>query len=79
MSGIGITLGVLAEPWKNFKTIMVYDESGIENVIEDFNENKPYEMYNLKGLKVNENTTDGLTPGIYIRKQGEKIEKFVIK
>lgn len=79
MSEEGIRLGSLTDPWKNFKTIKIFNPSGIDEVIRDFDENAPYEVYNFDGLKVAENSIDGLMPGLYIRKQGKKIEKFIVK
>lgn len=36
----------------------------------------PVEYWNLNGVKVN---GDNLAPGIYIRRQGNKAEKFIIR
>lgn len=50
-------------------------ESGVENVDAD-NVNGEVIYYNLQGIRMN---ADALTPGIYIKKQGSKSEKVVIK
>ncbi len=44
----------------------------------DFDGNLPYEVFNLKGVKVAK-TIDGLTPGIYIIRQGGNSHKMVVK
>lgn len=49
--------------------------SGITSVIVS-DENAPVEYFNLKGMKVAE---DNLTPGLYIRRQGMKSTKVVVK
>ena len=46
--------------------------TGVKN-IEVSDENAPVEYYNLQGLKVNEPSN-----GIYIKKQGTKVEKIVV-
>lgn len=49
------------------------DESAVTE-IEDENANEPVEYYNLQGVKVS-----GNEPGIYIRRQGNKTEKVIVK
>ncbi len=49
--------------------------SGITNITVD-NSNAPVEFYNLQGVRVN---ADNLTPGIYVRRQGNKATKVVVK
>lgn len=36
----------------------------------------PVEIYNINGIKLNNNN---LTPGIYVKKQGAVITKFIVK
>ncbi|MCM1477015.1 MAG: hypothetical protein NC045_03835, partial [Bacteroides sp.] len=60
------------EPWKRFKNVKEMDISGITDVEAD-GKDVPAEYYNLNGVKVNGNA---LIPGIYIRKQGTKVEKI---
>lgn len=66
-------------PWKYFKNVKVYDPAGIDDVVADFDADKPYEVYNLSGVKVAADCTDGLLPGLYIRRQGSKAEKIIIE
>lgn len=47
--------------------------SGVDTITPD-NDNSPVEYYNLQGIKVSEPA-----PGIYIRKQGEKTSKVLIR
>ncbi|MBD5192302.1 MAG: carboxypeptidase regulatory-like domain-containing protein [Bacteroidales bacterium] len=51
------------------------EAEGVDNIDEDLN-NGPVEFWNLQGVKVN---SENLTPGIYIRRQGQKAEKVVIR
>ncbi len=37
------------EPWKNFQNIQPYDFNGISDIVADFDDNLPYEVFNLKG------------------------------
>ena len=66
------------EPWKNFKNIKVYVPASIDEVIADFNEDAPYEVFNLNGVKVAE-STDNLPAGIYIVRQGNVVKKIAVK
>lgn len=64
-----------ADAWKDFKNIDS-DISGVEEVT--VNEaNAPAEYYRLDGAKAG-CSTEGLTPGIYIKRQGSKTEKVAI-
>lgn len=66
-----------AEQWKEFFFI---EASGVEDVIAD-NENYsecPVEIYNLSGNKVG-SSKENLSPGIYIMRQGRKVEKILIQ
>lgn len=49
--------------------------TGIDGVEAD-NENAPVEYFNLQGIRV---SADNLTPGIYIRRQGSKASKVLVK
>ena len=66
------------EPWKNFKNIKVYVPASTDDVIADFNEDAPYDVYNLNGVKVAE-STDNLPAGIYIVRQGNTVKKIAVK
>lgn len=50
------------------------DESGIQDVVVD--ENAPVEWFNLQGVRVN---GENLTPGIYIKRQGSKAVKVLVR
>lgn len=66
-----------AEQWKEFFFI---ESSGVEDVIadnEDYSE-CPVEIYNLSGNKVG-SSKESLSPGIYIMRQGRKVEKIMIQ
>lgn len=62
-------------PWNKFNNIEVYDFSDIEDIIVEKDE--PIEVYNFNGIKVS-NKIDGLAPGIYIIRQGNKVEKIAV-
>ena len=68
-----------AEQWKEFFFIKDI-ESGVEEVFveeEDYS-NAPIEIFNLSGLKVGD-STENLAPGVYIKRQGRKVEKIAIQ
>lgn len=44
----------------------------------DLDDNLPYEVFNLKGVKMAK-TIDSLTTGIYIIRQGGNSHKMVVK
>lgn len=48
--------------------------SGLADVVAD--EDAPVEYFNLQGVRVN---ADNLTPGVYVKRQGEKAVKFLVK
>lgn len=53
---------------------MPTSESGIADVVAD--ENAPVEWYSLQGVRVN---GENLAPGIYIKRQGSKAVKVLVK
>ncbi len=54
-----------------------HEVSGIDNINNDItNPDAPIEIYDLRGIRLG---NDNLTPGIYIRRQGNKTEKIIIK
>lgn len=66
------------EPWRNFWKIKEYDFSGVDDItIEDYSD-CPVEIYNLSGVKVGD-SKENLSPGIYIMRQGRKVEKIMIQ
>gem|GEM_PF-6225243 len=53
------------------------DELPVDGVAgEDTDAGKPVEYYNIQGMRVN---GDCLTPGIYVRRQGSRVEKILVK
>lgn len=60
---------------KDGNLIMAVAEQSAVNEIEGVDENAPVEYYNLQGMKVN----GELTPGIYVRRQGGKTVKVLVK
>lgn len=66
-----------APQWKEFFFI---ENSSVGDIISD-NQGEltdPIEIYNLSGIKVS-GSTENLTPGIYIKKQGSITEKIMVK
>ena len=51
------------------------DQSGIADIITD-SENAPAEWFNLQGIRV---SGENLTPGIYVKRQGSKTVKVLVK
>ena len=72
------TLFMAVSPWKFFFNITDEVYSGVENVIADFNEDAPCEVFNLNGVKVAE-STDNLPVGLYIVRQGNAVKKIAVK
>ena len=66
-----------AEQWKEFFFI---ETTGVEDEIADNEDYSdcPVEIYNLSGNKVG-NSKENLSPGIYIMRQGNKVEKIMIQ
>lgn len=50
-------------------------DAGVAEIVID-DENAPVEFYNLNGVRVN---SDNLVPGLYIRRQGAKASKFIVR
>ena len=50
------------------------DASGIKNIMVPDSDNTPVEYFNLSGVKV-----DNPTKGIYIKKQGLRVQKIIVK
>ena len=72
------TLFMAVSPWKFFYNITDEVYSGVENVIADFNEDAPCEVFNLNGVKVAESTVN-LPAGLYIVRQGNAVKKIAVK
>ena len=62
-----------AIPWKLFY-IQEKDYAGIEDIVADDNSDEQIEYFNLNGVRV-ENPQNG----IFIRRQGKKVEKVILK
>ena len=60
-------------PWENFY-IQEKDYAGIEDIVADDNSDEQIEYFNLNGVRV-ENPQNG----IFIRRQGNKVEKVIVK
>lgn len=67
------------DPWKNFNSILSYDFSGIEETVVDINNEDPFEVFSVDGIRVSSNSLDGLVPGIYVVRQGNAIKKVIVK
>lgn len=52
------------------------EDSGIADIVVDEDVNAPVEWYNLQGVRMN---GDNLAPGIYIKRQGLKATKVLVK
>ncbi|MCM1504177.1 MAG: calycin-like domain-containing protein [Muribaculum sp.] len=50
------------------------DNSGIDAIVND--DNAPVEYFNLNGIRVN---GENLAPGIYVKRQGNKVSKILIR
>lgn len=57
----------------NTMTVIFSEVSGISDV--EIDENAPVEFFNLQGVRVN----GDLTPGLYIRRQGNNATKVIVK
>lgn len=64
-------------PWSRFKNIRAVGDSGINDVVIDSDDNKSMPVFfNLQGHQI---PYELLTPGVYIKRQGNKTEKILIK
>ncbi len=57
-----------------FDSVFSGEDAGIANVVVDNNENAPVEYFNLQGVRV-----DNPAAGLYIRRQGNKTTKVLVK
>ena len=62
----------------NFKSINAADFSGVSDITAGADETKTVEVYNMAGVKVAE-STQGITPGIYLVREGSDVKKVIIK
>ena len=67
-----------ADFWKDFYNVNG-DVTGIGKIPgDDINADMPVEVYNLTGVRVAD-SIDGLNPGVYVIRQGSRIEKIIIR
>ena len=79
LSEKGLEIGKLIDPWGLFDNIRVYDFPNVVSEISaDFDENEPYEVFTLEGVKVAD-SADGLAPGTYVLRQGKAAKKIAVK
>lgn len=57
------------------KENVAVDNAGVAEIVID-DENAPVEFYNLNGVRIN---SDNLVPGLYIRRQGAKASKIIVR
>ena len=57
------------------KENVAVDNAGVAEIVID-DESAPVEFYNLNGVRVN---SDNLVPGLYIRRQGAKASKIIVR
>ena len=57
------------------KENVAVDNAGVAEIVID-DENAPVELYNLNGVRIN---SDNLVPGLYIRRQGTKASKIIVR
>ena len=65
-------------PWSKFKNIRPIENAGVDDISADEDADKPFEVYNLNGAKVG-TSLDGLAPGIYVKRQGGRSEKVIVR
>lgn len=64
-------------PWKNFYDISEDATGAIDDIVAEEG-NAPVEIFNLNGVRVTD-SIDNLPAGIYISRQGNKVEKISVK
>lgn len=57
------------------KENVAVDNAGVAEIVID-DENAPVEFYNLNGVRIN---SDNFVPGLYIRRQGAKASKIIVR
>ena len=50
--------------------------TGVQAIVADNDPDAPVEFYNLQGVRMD---SDNLAPGIYIRRQGNKATKVLVR
>lgn len=74
----GVTSGSSINPWKRFKHIETYYPDNAVETIDGIEIDAPYEVFSTKGVRIGD-SVEGLTPGIYIVRQGNKAIKVAVK
>lgn len=64
--------------WNKFTNLMVDIPASIDGIIADGNTDYPTEIYDFKGIKV-ENCINNLSTGIYIVRAGKVVKKIIVK
>lgn len=67
-----------AKFWKEFVNIVEMDFSGVDNVTDDNNGIYDTEVYNLSGTKVAD-SVENLAAGIYIVRNGNSVQKIIVR
>lgn len=62
---------------KNLTLTGECNSNSVDDLYEYLDYERPMEYYDLNGIRVYPD--EGLSPGIYIRRQGSKAEKFIVK
>jgi hypothetical protein len=62
-------------PANGFAVFATTSTTGVESVAVEADENAPVEYYNINGVRISEPTAAGL----YIKRQGNKATKVVVK
>lgn len=65
-------------PWRAFKNIRINEYAGIGSIRADIEDNMPYQIYDVNGVKVGERI-ETLPAGIYIVTQGTTTKKIAVK
>ena len=78
LSEKGLEKGKSIVPWGLFDNIQVYYPAGVSEISADFDENEPYEVFTLEGVKVADSAY-GLAPGTYVLRQGKAAKKIAVK
>lgn len=61
---------------KSMQAVYNNYESGVSDIVSDASADAPVELYNLQGIRV---STANAAPGLYIRRQGNRSEKIIIR
>ncbi len=65
-------------PWMYFGNIVGVEFSGTDEIVAKHDKTSPTEVYNLEGICV-ASSIEGLSPGLYIIRQGDSFQKFLVK